>query len=403
MMRATIVLIVSFFVSNVAHPGFAALSVNNEQSNTKTQSSLDVSKEFGTMLNAVKSDNFTAAEKVLEQIATQSRSNGWAYYPLGRFVNETPDDSDYLAHLNHWIEKEPSNPLLLLLRSKYYYTHGWVVRGVLYVSKTPKPQMQSFVEFEQKALEDIQQSITLDPTPTSELLLLRILQCIGNQHEKKIAFYKARARFPDFYPLYRQYLTQLQPKWGGSLDEMTDFTFKTIALVPQNSPLKALPIALLHDLIDTSLSCYDVDIKESDRQSCFKPIGSIIDGDAMQTALTEAFQLYRRTDPAFYQEDVLHRELDYEPFLGSGFLYILYMADSIIGDDNYEILYLRAQADALSGGRELTVANYERCLNAIPKAVFISDSSRQIFIAYVQKRLEEARKLPLRPPSSTSQ
>lgn len=113
--------------------------------------------------------------------------------------------------------------------------------------------LQAFEEYKNKALNDINEVIRLNnKIPYSYSLRESMLFEEGNSSEFEKALQEGIVQFPDYYGLYATRLESLEPKWGGSVDDMYDFVERYASGVTNDSPLKLLYLQLYADLLDTA-------------------------------------------------------------------------------------------------------------------------------------------------------
>jgi tetratricopeptide (TPR) repeat protein len=119
----------------------------------------------------------------------------------------------------------------------------------------------------------------------------------ANSSAAEAVFQEAIKQFPDYYNLYQWRLGTLRPKWGGSIEQMLDFTQHYVGTVPANSPLKLLYLKLYVNMLDAA------------RFDCSPPTGDNLDqciADRISSVLTpelaeqvqQALDLHKTSDPS---------------------------------------------------------------------------------------------------------
>ncbi len=287
---------------------------------------------------AIKAGDFAAADRVAGAVLAHSKLSGWSFYPFASFMSTivgAGDDSKLEWQLHKWSEQDPSSTFAYLISAQYFYTTGWAVRSDDVPSEIPFKDMSLFSEDMVAAASDVQQAIVLNPhVPWSYYLLLRILTGYGNTGQMETAFQQAIHAYPTYYPLYRQRLYTLTPKWGGSVASMYAFVDRYAGPAAAGSPLKLLYLQLYAYLADASAyDCSD----QNDFEGCARTEMSCMVSRQLGPDVLEALQIYKVSDPNAYSDAIW-------PILGgmlslsgsndwSGLSALLQMAGHVMGSD----------------------------------------------------------------------
>ena len=243
---------------------------------------------------AIKKGDYNTANQIATDYLNQSTLPvQWNYYPFTGFIGSMKflQDEVLLDNLNKWIAQEPQSVIAHLLRACYYDDVAWQIRGNGFSSQVSTKAGQTFHDYLQLGKQDAYQAIKLNENnPFSYQLLLRILSNRGDSEELEQAFQRAIKKFPDFYPLYQTRLSALQPKWGGSIEEMYQFTDRYAGKAADNSPLKFLYLQLYEHLLDTaSITC-------NGNTECIAQFMNTYIEPHLTAEIETALNLYNKTD-----------------------------------------------------------------------------------------------------------
>ena len=247
---------------------------------------------------AIKRGDYVAAQQISTEILSRSKLQYWRFYPFNIFIDEINYgiDDEFLENLNKWLKKDKNSAAAYLIRSGYYYNVAWSIRGNSYASKVPDVKLELFGKYIELAAADALKAIQLDSeNPFSYFMLLRVYSAHGNTATMENAFQRAIDKFPDYYPLYRERLDTLTPKWGGSLEKMYEFADKYAGGAPDDSPLRLLYVHLYGIILDTaSLSCKSY--YGTYREKCMSSVMDTIVDSKLIDKVNSAFDLYDKTD-----------------------------------------------------------------------------------------------------------
>ncbi|NKJ34926.1 tetratricopeptide repeat protein [Rhizobium sp. SG570] len=208
-------------------------------------------------------------------------------------------DPGFERSLSSWVDHAPLNPLPRLIRAQYYLDLAWHRRGHRFTRETDKAAQAAFSAILRKGVDDIQFALVLDPQSAYGLYLrLMILRGYGATEELDKALQDAVAVYPDFMPSYGVALSSLQPKWGGSTNQMYAFVDHYGAGAPDGSPLKLLSLQLYKYLLESAdtactdkhgdayATCFQTTMKQSVRPGLEANIAGALD----QFGQTDAYE-----------------------------------------------------------------------------------------------------------------
>jgi tetratricopeptide (TPR) repeat protein len=290
--------------------------------------------------SALRRDDFARARSIAEEVLSQSHLEGWSFYPFNEFMSTLVrgDDPKFLVGLNHWLQQDPRSGLAYLVRAQYYRHAAWDARGTEVSWMVPDGLMQRFQEDLSRSAADVVKSIQLEPNiPWSYYELLATTTGGGDSSDAEHAFQTGIKTFPNYYPLYKERLRVLTPKWGGSIDAMYDFVERYAGHSPQTSPLRLLYLDLYVQLLDSAaFQCRT--LEGGNRAMCVKRGFEQMGRPDLEQGMESALNLYKVSDPNQFSRAVwpLLTSMSCDkciglPSAGAG---VLQMTASIMGSDN---------------------------------------------------------------------
>jgi tetratricopeptide (TPR) repeat protein len=290
--------------------------------------------------SALRRDDFAKAREIAQSVLSESHLEGWSFYPFNEFMSALVrgDDPKLLSGLNHWLQHDPRSGLAYLMRAQYYRADAWNSRGSEFGWMVPDALMQRFQDDLGRAAADVFKSIQLEPKiPWSYYELLATATGQGDSSDVEQAFQAGIKAFPTYYPLYKERLRVLAPKWGGSSDAMYEFVRRYAGSAPKASPLRLLYLDLYVQLLDSAASeCRK--LEGDNRAMCVKRGFEQISQPDLEPGMESALDLYKVSDPNQFSKVVwpLLASMSCDkciglPSAGAG---VLQMAASIMGSDN---------------------------------------------------------------------
>jgi hypothetical protein len=136
---------------------------------------------------------------------------------------------DALANLDEWKSRIPDSYAAHLIRGAYYRRIAGDLRGGKYTNETPKENLEAMHRYFDLAEVDLAKSLQLTEKPfLSVLHLLNITMHRGTKHQSHALFLAGERILPHNTLIRNRYFTTLEPRWGGSYDEMHDFINQSI-------------------------------------------------------------------------------------------------------------------------------------------------------------------------------
>jgi tetratricopeptide (TPR) repeat protein len=131
-----------------------------------------------------------------------------------------------------WIKAHPKSEAAHLAQAIYYISRGWAARGSEFAGKTADAQFRAMEQMFGKAKLALDAAVALSKRPTPEAaLLLEILRNFGAAQEMGQQVYRdALKRDPKAVQLRVVYITNVEPRWGGSLGQIAKVAEEAAAL-----------------------------------------------------------------------------------------------------------------------------------------------------------------------------
>jgi len=279
---------------------------------------------------------------IAAEVLARSHLQDWDFQPFSAFIDRVSsvDDSSFEAQLSQWVTRDKNDAIPILIRAQYYYDTGRFKRGRRFTRDIQVGNLNSFKNYMDSAIEDIDRAILLNGgNPYSFYLRLRILHWFGMSQRMKDAFKEAIAKYPTYYPLYDIFLATLEPRWGGTIEAMYAFVDLYAGHAADHSPLKLLYLSFYRGLLETaSVSCNDDRTDAGKSARCVASLmGTFVRPD-LEGQVRDAFQLFDHSDR--YQFDAA-----VEP--------ILFDMVGAVGGDAYSTAMLQLAADNMHSDTQL--------------------------------------------------
>jgi len=161
------------------------------------------------------------------------------------------DSVDNEQYFTGWVSAFPKSYSARMARGAYYYRMGWFVRGKQFISRTPRGQLMQMDEYLGKARDDLSASLKLSGRPyLSTLYLLNVSMLIGEAEETRRWLDVGTKLDPRNILLRIRYMVSLQPRWGGSHQQMKAFLDECVdQKLPQRS-IARLELTFLREVAD---------------------------------------------------------------------------------------------------------------------------------------------------------
>lgn len=176
------------------------------------------------------------------------------YY--GYFSSTSPETR---AMIDAWKRQRPKSAFALAASGQDYMNKAWAARGTRYASDTPRENFKSMGESFKLAREELEKAIAIDPRVLPAYSgLINISRAYGDMAGASEAARRGLAVQAANYSIYGQLLGVAEPRWGGSLDEMSQLIEKAQAHAKDNDLLKLLlPLRAAYEAKITTCDCTD--------------------------------------------------------------------------------------------------------------------------------------------------
>jgi tetratricopeptide (TPR) repeat protein len=136
-------------------------------------------------------------------------------------VNSWKDEAEALEYSERWLEAAPDDPFANTLRAKVLLRQAWILRGSGYAKDVPDERMREVKRLAREGGRHAAHAIAKEP----KLLLAYsiLLETTGFTSDKERAtelLQKAIEQSPDNFYVREAAFSFLEPKWGGSLEQM---------------------------------------------------------------------------------------------------------------------------------------------------------------------------------------
>jgi hypothetical protein len=151
-----------------------------------------------------------------------------------------------------WVSAFPKSYSARMARGTYYYRMGWFVRGNQYFSQIPQDQRAQMHDYLAKARADLNASLKMTGRPyLSTLYLLNVAMLSGKASERRHWLDVGTKLDPKNIMLRTRYMITLEPRWGGSLEEMEAFLEECERQKLPERSLARLEHIILQEVADT--------------------------------------------------------------------------------------------------------------------------------------------------------
>lgn len=149
--------------------------------------------------------------------------------------------ADWERQFERWLAQSPSAYQPFVARANYYYTRAWEARGGKFIQETPRENIEKMEAFLALAQADIDEALRLQRQSLAAYYLqIYISSTLGDKEGARTAMRRGTEYHPYSYYLHSAYLTHLEPRWGGSLQQMLDHAVAAQQHVEVNPSLKHL-------------------------------------------------------------------------------------------------------------------------------------------------------------------
>ncbi len=161
------------------------------------------------------------------------------YWPTDALSAFGAKDPSFAALLDEWVARHPNSFAPYAARGNYRSSLASHYRGGEYISKTPPAQLAAMNAELDRARQDYERALALEPDALDVHLSLI---SDGKHHGRaQQAFERAVTRFPLSFRLYFMAMAAQPPRWGGSYARMSAIADRAQLEASRNPRLKLLP------------------------------------------------------------------------------------------------------------------------------------------------------------------
>ena len=197
-----------------------------------------MSYDFLVLLETRRFDELDTQLRQLQDDYEQG-TNEWAV--LESFLVFYTSDQRYSPYFDEWEKYNDGAWTGRLARGIHHVSVAWDKRGAEYMSETTRKQVDNMTHHFELAKKDINAALKKKPAAiVGYKMLLQIANGMGNDEAKQKITGTVLKIAPNAYYLRWQHLHGLQPKWGGSMQQIREFTRAAQKKRQQNPRLYAL-------------------------------------------------------------------------------------------------------------------------------------------------------------------
>lgn len=171
-------------------------------------------------------------------------------------------DLNLEPYLEKWLLEYPDSFSANQAIGTFYEHLGWLSRGARWKKDTREDQLAGMVSYFNKAEEHFLRAAVISQESTLPYVGLIRMYKTSDKEKMKNAMLKGLEIDKTSYFIRYYYLFGLQPKWGGSTEELKGFFEETLSYSDENPKLKSLK-GFLYFIIGDVKSYHDDDVKNS--------------------------------------------------------------------------------------------------------------------------------------------
>ena len=157
------------------------------------------------------------------------------------FDSFSADDPMLEGQLNDWIKDYPKSYSALLARAHYFNSRGWIRRGFRGAGEISHTQFALMEANFQKAAQDVAEALKLKSNLIAGFCLLLNMEKTAPEFDRDARLLeRALALCPASFLIRKIHIEKLEPRWGGSYQEMRQFAEAAQEYAPLNPKLKVL-------------------------------------------------------------------------------------------------------------------------------------------------------------------
>ncbi len=184
---------------------------------------------------------FADLSRHLEQLQSDFEADRTReYWPIDAADAFDSAEAELGASLDAWVAATPASFAPYLARGTYWAAAAYARRGGRWAAETAREDLALMSEAVAKARADLEKARAIRPKlVAAERRLIIALRFTGDHAGSRAALERALRACPGCFQVRVAYLIQLQPRWGGSHEEMLAFA-KAAKRAASNPKLRLL-------------------------------------------------------------------------------------------------------------------------------------------------------------------
>jgi uncharacterized membrane protein YjgN (DUF898 family) len=163
------------------------------------------------------------------------------------------DDVANARYFDQWVRAYPKSFAAHVARGAYYYRMAWAARGEEFIKDTPPERLKRMHDYLALSRPELLDSLKLTAKPyLSTLYLLNVALLDGPRDAHRKWLDLGTSIDPNNSLLRKRYMVSLQPRWGGSFDEMRAFIAECAQQKVPASTMAALKLNLASELAEAA-------------------------------------------------------------------------------------------------------------------------------------------------------
>ncbi|MBJ6800308.1 rhomboid family intramembrane serine protease [Geomonas propionica] len=251
------------------------------QANSALKSCFDKGKPDAVQIRGLlAAHDFKNLEKLYEGYLDQYRKDvSYEIYLHEAYQLFSPEHGIAAEDFDVWVATTGS-PVAYAARGTYKAEQGFLVRGTKYIDETPQSNLDQMQRLHDDATTDLQTALAANPLlMPAYSSLLRMAKTSNMSFSPKQIVDQAVNADKRAYAVRFEYIVSLEPRWGGSYGEMSDFATSATKYSNLNPRLWCLLGAVESDRADdlyrsgefaSAIRRYTKALKYGDRTSLLK-------------------------------------------------------------------------------------------------------------------------------------
>jgi len=163
--------------------------------------------------------------------------------------------------LDVWNRTRPNSFAAPLARARYFRTLAWKARGVAIAAATPKERFEAMRTYLRRARADAVRALDLRPRLTAAApTMIQVVYHLRDEGVIRERITHLQKQYPCSMLMHWQVLPYLQPRWGGSLKQIDEYTATVARRCPKHKEV----------LSYREIARAYIDIDRNDRRSAIR-------------------------------------------------------------------------------------------------------------------------------------